>query len=426
MKKIVTYLFLMLGIFGAHDVSLGQGSPNYQGGLKVNLNEDGSKYFRLISWHQMWATAQEGAEGKMETEFRLRRSRMLMLAQLGERFLVLTHFGLNNLTNQNMDPMGNGPGAQLFMHDAWAEYALVPGKLHVGGGLHYWNGISRLTNHSTLNFMTLDAPGHNWATMGLTDQFARHLGFYLKGKLGKLDYRVAINDALANNFHSSVDLESLSPNMAVYKNNDRPGGGKVLQGYFMYQLLEQESNKLPFMVGSYLGTKRVFNIGMGFFHHIDGTSHINSNGQVVHNNATSLGLDIFYDTPLGNQGAALTAYGSIVNHDWGPNLTGAPTRASLVGGVGTGQIYYAQLGYVTPTFSEMGRLQPYAHITYRRLDAYERYEAPGSSALGLGANWYMEGHHAKISLEYQRNQSQGEILRPDPKNLVRMQLMIYL
>jgi hypothetical protein len=32
-------------------------------------------------------------------------------------------------------------------------------------------------------------------------------------------------------------------------------------GYFEYQFLDQEANVLPYKVGSYLGTKKVFNIG---------------------------------------------------------------------------------------------------------------------------------------------------------------------
>ena len=66
------------------------------------------------------------------------------------------------------------------MHDAWTEYAIIPSKLHIGTGLHYWNGVSRMASASTLNFMTLDAPIHNWFNIEATDQFARQLGIYAK------------------------------------------------------------------------------------------------------------------------------------------------------------------------------------------------------------------------------------------------------
>ena len=44
----------------------------------------------------------------------------------------------------------------------------------------------------------------------------------------------------------------------------------MYQGYVSWEFLEQESNLLPFNVGTYLGTKRVFNLGGGFFYNQDG------------------------------------------------------------------------------------------------------------------------------------------------------------
>jgi hypothetical protein len=53
----------------------------------------------------------------------------------------------------------------IFFHDAWNEYALVlPERqkfsLTMGGGLHYYMGLSRAMA-STLNFLTIDAI-FNW------------------------------------------------------------------------------------------------------------------------------------------------------------------------------------------------------------------------------------------------------------------------
>ena len=74
-------------------------------------------------------------------------------------FLILTHWGLNSLGAVQYDCQSkfttNNQRSLLFLYDAWAEF-VVPEKLHVGSGLHYWNGISRLSNQSTLNMMTLD------------------------------------------------------------------------------------------------------------------------------------------------------------------------------------------------------------------------------------------------------------------------------
>ena len=152
MKRIVlTAAALFISVCG-----MAQGSQEYGGGLKVNINEDGSKYFRLITWAQFWAQHNPDkpldANGNKQEDltFSVRRARMLLYAQLNQNFLIVTHFGLNSLNADNMSPTGTKDNAQLFLHDAYVQYNL--GKNHaLGGGLHYFNGISRLNSSSTLN-----------------------------------------------------------------------------------------------------------------------------------------------------------------------------------------------------------------------------------------------------------------------------------
>ncbi len=185
----------------------------YGSGLTVPIGNDENKYFRLITWHQVWARYNENNTGSTRlgvpqestTDFGLRRSRFLMYAQLNKRFLILTHFGINN---QNAISGGvvpsDGKKPQLFMHDAWTEFNVYKKYLDIGFGLHYWNGISRLANASTLNFMTIDAPIFNWATIEATDQFARFIGIYAKGQIGKTDYRVSVSDPFLTNTGQTI------------------------------------------------------------------------------------------------------------------------------------------------------------------------------------------------------------------------------
>ena len=140
-----------------------QGAPDYTGGMKVKLNEEGTKYFRIISWAQFWAEHNSDrpldANGNEQSDldFSIRRARVLMYAQLNKKFLILTHFGLNSLNGDNLSPTGKGDSSQLFFHDVWGEYTVYKDYISIGGGLHYWNGISRANNQSTLNMLTLDA-----------------------------------------------------------------------------------------------------------------------------------------------------------------------------------------------------------------------------------------------------------------------------
>jgi len=112
-----------------------------------------------------------------------------------------------------MSPTGTKDNSQLFIHDAYVQYSL--GKNHaIGGGLHYWNGVSRLNSSSTLNMMTLDNQRQTWSTLGLADQFARSMGVFAKGSFKKFQYRIAINDALTNNLEAAVTPTNGGP--AVY------------------------------------------------------------------------------------------------------------------------------------------------------------------------------------------------------------------
>jgi len=489
MRKFYRLTLLVLAVVMSSQMAFGQYASEYTGGLKVKLNESGSKYIRFITWHQMWATTQLsnsalGDDFESSTEFLLRRSRFLAFAQINKRFLILTHFGLNNLNTARMGTASpiepNGGNGVFFMHDAWVEYTVFNKLLHIGGGLHYWNGTSRLTNQSTLNFMTLDAPGHNWATIGITDQFARHLGFYAKGMLGRFEYRVAVNQAIQNNSaglagrtsdlfqidRRLVEGETVNvftgtnpdnglatfeaqeidsamvdvftgyrANRAVYRNPNNPGGGYVFNGYFNYQFLDKESNVLPYYVGTYLGAKRVLNVGAGFFHHQNGASFFeetdNPNAEPIIVSPTTFAFDVFYDAPLGKR-MAISAYGSFTNHDWGPNFAGSPDPARMggvggaLGGAGTGNIIYGQAGLALPEISEQaGRFQPYVHFTQRNLEATEDFDAQ-SNQLGIGLIWYEAGHNSKITLEYQRNQAAAQTGDPTVTSLLPMQMVIFL
>lgn len=418
-------LFVLTAFMGLP--AFGQYSPDYKGGLKLSLNDDGTKYVRFITWHQMWATFSGD-----QVDFRLRRSRFLAFAKINSRFLIVTHFGVNNLAPGQMGtaaplPSGSGNG-RFFMHDAWADITVIKNVLNVGGGLHYWNGISRLNNQSTLNFLTLDAPGHNWANLGTSDQFARHLGFFAKGKLGKLDYRFALNEAIQNPLLGGQlsdiqigvgDTATFVADKAVYRNEANPGGGKILSGYVNYQFFDKEGNTLPYYVGTYMGKKKILNVGAGFFYHADGASYYKSSdtgATPTPVSPTSFAVDVFADLPLAGKTMGFTGYASFTRHNWGPNMTGG------LGGIGTGNIAYAQAGLALKEVKNIGQFQPYVHFTNRSLEAYQDFSKSNHSTLGVGANWFIEGHNLKVSAEYQRNANAGATTAPAPTNLFRIQL----
>lgn len=422
--------------------------------MMIKLDEKGQKFIRFITWHQMWITHTENNPGTLDvngkvqksaTDMAIRRSRFLVQAQISPRFMIVSHWGINNqsfINGGGSGTLGTGASAtgqggkrpQLYIHDAWTEYAVKPGKLHLGAGLHYWNGVSRMSSHSTLNFMTLDAPIFNWFNIEATDQFARQLGIYAKGQLGRLDYRVHINKPFA--FGSS--LASVTSANAVNVINENWSTG----GYLNYMIWDKESNVLPYFVGTYLGNKKVFNIGAGWYNHKGATaSRASVTDSVKEHNQTNLGVDVYLDLPLNKtKGTALNVYSVFYNYDFGKNYlrnvgilnlhgatqpVAANADASWAGGgnlqptIGTGNIWYTQVGYLLPKLKNGTAFMPYATFTQKNFDRIGK----ASGQYDLGMNYFINGHNAKITLQYssrpvyktvngnpERNGSKGEFI----------------
>lgn len=391
--------------------------------LTLKLNEDGSKYVRFIMWHQIWLTTNNlsAEDSKLQITPSIRRSRFLAFAQISPRFLILTHFGLNGLNPNNLSSLGsNSDSPQLFLHDAWAEIK-INDALYVGGGLHYWKGMTRLANQSTLNFMTLDQsrPFTSWHSLGITDQFARHLGVYAKGNIGKFDYRIALNAPGRSPLAAGANLGTKNNSALAYTGasnvdeNGDPVGNMIVEGYFRYNFWDGESTKLPYAVGTYLGKKKVFGIGAGFFAHPNGMYNTETG---EHGNVSHFAVDAFLDMPTSGGKGAVNAYASFQNFNYGENYVSR--------WAGTGTAIYAQLGYLI----QSAKLMPY--VAYN-LGNYEGYEE-NISSLDVGLNYFLNGHHAKITLEYHQitnDLREGAITDFEDNNTLsqlRLQLHVFL
>jgi hypothetical protein len=91
---------------------------------------------------------------------------------------------------------------------------------------------------STLNFLTVDSPVFSWPLIDNSDQFARQIGMFAKGKYGKLEYRFSLNKPFATDL-TPANVTDPSKAVAV-DNNGNPSFSKA--GYVEYQFLDEESN----------------------------------------------------------------------------------------------------------------------------------------------------------------------------------------
>ena len=475
-SKWATAICLLLFLMGSTPRTYAQGSEPYGQGLRLDLDTSGHRYLRLIIWNQIWMRSIQHNPGSIVNEqpvsntwdISARRLRLLAYAQITPRYLILAHIGINNQTfvtggapgTSGTGPNGAGKKPQLFFHDAWNEYAVIPlinpktglrnkYSLYFGAGLHYWWGLSRMSSASTLNFLALDAPIVNWPLVETSDQFVRQFGMYVKGKWGKLNYSMHLNKPFATN-NTPPDPDPIKGPTAVDNNgNSKPGVG----GYFDYQFLDQEENLLPFRVGTYVGTRKIFNIGAGFYHNQDGTlskNVVNNIETFDKHNITLLGADVYTDMPVGNPSKrmAVTAYSVFYNYNFGPNYLrtigimnpssgfdpNMPASERTLNGpgnsrmfVGTGNIWYTQAGFLLPGASHNKvRLQPFAAYTMKKLKALDQT----GHYYDVGFNLFLDAHHAKFTPQYSTRplfyESNGKRVINGRKGEFMLQFQVYL
>jgi len=328
---------------------------------------------------------------------------------------LLRSVGQNNLNYLSARKAGS------FFHDITVDYAVIKKKFSLGIGLNGWNGPTRFSNTSVGSILVLDPPNYQEVTNDTYDQFVRRLGVYGKGKLGKLDYRVSIGKPFVIQTTTGSGTEPINTNSAF---STLPPN-LVYQGYFMYQFLDQESNFGPGTAGSYLGRKKVFNIGGGFYYQKKGMFRYGNAiaKDTIQQDIKLFALDVFYDAPLNKEkGTAVSLYASLSHYDFGSNfikVTGpdnptsgssklsSPTATSFEKSnygnafpyLGSGNVGYLQAAYKLKDnlLGTQGTLQPYIDM---QLASYDRL---GDSMLvyDLGVNWLIHGNNSKITLNYQ-------------------------
>lgn len=394
--------------------------------LTLKLNEEGNKYVRFIMWHQLWVTSNNLSDDNstMQLTSSIRRSRFLAFSQVSSKFLILTHFGLNSLSPGNLTSLGsNGDSPQLFLHGAWGELKLGDG-LYVGSGLHYWKGLTRLANQSTLNFMTLDQsrPFNAWHSLGITDQFARHLGIYFKGSSGPFEYRFAWNNpsrsplggGLDYSVRWSTDSVQVPASNLTYNGVSTPDsdgnalGNSIFEGYVKYNFFDKESTKLPYYVGTYLGKKKVFALGAGFFLHPNGM-YDNLNNR--HESVSHFAVDAFLDMPT--EGGALNAYAAFQSFNYGDNYI------SRWGG--TGSAIYGQVGY----YLKSSKIMPYVAYSTSNYDG----ASDAIGAMNAGVNYFINGHNCKVTAEYHsisKDYREGSMSLGGLDNFSQMRLQLHI
>ncbi|MFN8310813.1 MAG: hypothetical protein U0T73_12695 [Chitinophagales bacterium] len=422
---------LMVLLFGN---ATAQGGEGYGDGLKVKFDSTGNRYIRFMLWSQLWMRYSQNNPGSTingkpynsQFDIALRRTRLAIYAQVTPKFMILLHMGINNQTLVSGGALGQGGSGtdgkkpQFFIHEITMEHKVYKDYLTIGAGLHYYGGLSRKTMASTTNFMAMDAPIVNWRNIDADDQFGRNFGAFAKGKVKGFEYRIGFYMPfvmLSANTLTKLDtaLARHGLQQASYR-----GLGKsepAVNGYFNYQFFDKEANLLPYYVNSYMGSKKVFNVGAGFDFQKNSMWSVRTNSvngfDTISHNQFSVAADVFADIPFKKlKGCALTAYAVYYFNNMGPNFVrnigisnpaNGTTASAVFNGAGdafpvagTGHVAYVEAGWLLPPTKKVGKFQVYADFMGA---SYQRLKDP-VLVYNAGINWLLNSHHCKLTLNY--------------------------
>ncbi|WP_324671363.1 hypothetical protein [Hymenobacter sp. GOD-10R] len=412
---------------------------------KLALNEDASHYVKLTLANQVWlrynqsnpGTQVNGYARKETFDVGIRRFRIQFYGQLTDRVFIYSQIGINNFSYLSDRKAG------FFLHDAVGEYSIAKNYLSLGTGLGAWNGLSRATASSVGSIMGIDLPLVAETTNDVNDQFGRKLSLYAKGKLGRLDYRVALSKPLI------IPRGTAIASYATF--SSKPPKPQV-QGYFQWQFKDLESNLTPYSAGTYLGKKRVFNLGAGFIVQPQATwtrdaGQLDTTGHAM----KQFAVDAFYDAPVSDapDAPSVSFYATAMHLDYGPrylrytapmnpaNGLAASTTNQILGAggtygnavplYGTGNVLYAQAGYkLKDNLLGTTTLMPYASYQYAH---YQRL-ADNLHYYDVGVNWLLVGHTSKFTVSYQNRpvyltQTNGDNRVSSRRSAVVMQYQVY-
>lgn len=442
MKKLLLIFSLtaMQCVYGQDSISIkkdtvkasSEKNPLDIGELKINLNDKGDKWLKFGISSQIWlrsidnnpGTAVNGVPQNQTYDAGIRRMRLIIQSQVTPFYSVFLQMGINNQSFNSGGGTGtgnNGAGKKspFFFHDAYNELAIIPrndfqtGKpnknnLYLGAGLHSWNGVSRLTNASTTKMLAGDIPVFNFPTIEMADQFARQLGIFVHGELDRINYRFSVNKPFATSLKPAVGGPAVDNNQS---------GKLSYSGYAFYQFFNKETTVTSFLPGNNLAAKKVLNLGAGFYTNKDATQTQPTENNFESHDVSIFGADVYTELPLGskNKEMGLTLYSVFYRYNYGPDylrisgllnpgtsdplftgqraLEGAGNNRVLMG---TGNIWFSQMGFVLPKFSKVLKVQPFFNYALKDMKALNQ----NGSYYDIGANLYLYGQNARIVAQY--------------------------
>jgi hypothetical protein len=379
-------------------------------GLVHNFTADGKYFIKFSTTLEFWTRVLQynpgtkspsGDDIKNDFDIVLRRLTAPLIIKL-DRFVGLAMLGTGTQTySASISPYTTSKPS-LYFYEIWGSYEFVKEKLRLGYGLSLYKGLSRYSSATASRTLGADVPMLSAPDVLTTEQTARHLGIFAAGNIGILNYRMILGKPFLVN-------SANRPAFGLNKAADVPNSHYTAQGYFALQFLEKEVNFLPFFSGTYVGKKKIFNIGGGFSSHPKATQSVNESQDTVTHNEFHYAIDLFLEYPF-KSGACLTLYSAFFNYNYGPNYlmnggvgnvlitTASPNSGISEPNYGTGKAFASQVAWLFPkVFGKSGRLQVYYEGNYMFFDALN----DAAMHHNIGATYYILGHNLKFTGQYE-------------------------
>jgi hypothetical protein len=162
---------------------------------------------------------------------------------------------------------------------------------------------------------------------------------------------------------------------------------------------------------TYYGDKDVLSVGIAILYQRDGIGTENVKGDYQ-----AWNIDALLEKKLASAGT-LTLEGAYYNYDTNNISDNTGLSSGLtdnVGGIRQGQAYLGGVAFLFPQTVAWGKLQPYCRFQKFDQDSTPTGGITAPAVMGsvskqydLGVNYIIDGHKARVSATYTRNQSSG-------------------
>jgi hypothetical protein len=328
----------------------------------IKVNDSVSVRVGFLS--QTWADFQQNVrqDSSYAQNIFQRRIRLIVSAQVGSKLAFFFETDNPNLgrTGPNL-PGANSTkslGTGFITQDAYVEVKPSTSNSFVVEGGLLFIPLCRNCYTSAASLLPLDYSSYAFLQSGVTgSSVGRDVGFEGKGTFAnqKIEYRAGL-------FSGARVFDAAGVQTA---SNSLRGAGHLMVNFW-----EPEA-PLYVMPGTYLGKRKVFNIGAGF----------DAQGRYK-----AIAGDAFLSYPIGNDGVTLST--TYIHYDGGIFFTALPRQNT----------FEVEGGYHLTA----SKITPWAKFETRRIDRAFLAVAQNDRRLQLGGTYYMMALNLNMKLAYTR------------------------